>query len=76
MVSCMKQMELSQWLFDNATTGNWFMGNDFPYPDQPKIFFENAKKNDTFIIFKNFVDVVLFEREFAVTGITPTMLVP
>lgn len=74
MAAHMKQSEISEWLFDNAT--EWFMGNDFPYPDHPKIFFENSKNKDVFVIFKNFIDTVLFENNFKVTGITPSMLNP
>ena len=74
MVAHMKQAEISEWLFDNAT--EWFMGNQFPYPDHPQIFFEDTKKQDVFVIFKNFTDTVLFENKFKVTGITPSMLNP
>jgi len=76
MTGHIKQTEISQWLLDNATMGEWFMGNGFPYSDHPHIFFENSQKHDIFVILKNFSDVIMFEKKFKVTGITPSMLNP
>lgn len=73
--SCMFQMAVSQWLFDQ-TQGQWHMGNDFPYPDHPTIKLHNTGKNDYFVLLESFPDVVMFERAFEVSGITPSMLVP
>lgn len=76
MPSIMFQMEVSQWLFDNASPGDWLMGNDFPYADHPKVKFQNTDKNDVFVLLRRMTDVVLFEGAFPITGLTPTMLVP
>ena len=76
MESCMFQMEVSQWLFDNAAPDEWHMGNDFPYPDHPAIKLHNYGKNDYFVLLKRFTDVMLFETQFPISGLTPTMLVP
>lgn len=71
--ACMFQMAVSQWLFDQ-TQGDWHMGNDFPYRDHPKVNFHNPGANDYFVLLRAFPDVVMFEQEFKVSGLTPTML--
>jgi hypothetical protein len=72
--ACMFQMAVSQWLFDQ-TQGVWHMGNDFPYKDHPKVSFHNPGANDYFVLLNSFPDVVMFEQEFKVLGLTPSMLV-
>ena len=72
--ACMFQMEVSQWLFDNAQ-GKWYMGNDFPYADHPKMSLYNPNHTDYFVLFEQFVDVVAFEDQFPVNGLSPSMLV-
>ncbi len=74
MGQVMYQMQVSQWLFDR-TQGKWHMGNAFPYPDHPKINLHNVGNNDYFVLLALMPDVVLFEREFDVSGLTPSMLV-
>jgi hypothetical protein len=71
---CMFQMEVSQWLFDNAR-GQWHMGNDFPYADHPKLNLVNPGDNDYFVLLESMVDIVEFERAFPVVGISPSMLI-
>jgi hypothetical protein len=72
--SCMFQMKVSQWLFD-TTQGKWHMGNDFPYKDHPQVSLYNPGSNDYFVLLQMLPDAILFEREFEVSGITPSMLV-
>lgn len=69
MVSVMFQMKVSQWLFDNAEPGRWHMGNDVTGVDNPGA-------NDIYVLIERMTDVVQFEDEFSVSGLTPSMLVP
>ncbi len=72
--SCVFQMEVSQWLFE-MTQGEWFMGNEFPYPDHPAVSIYNPRQNDYFVLFQSLADVAMFEHKFMITGLSPTMLV-
>ncbi len=60
--------EITDWLFDNANT-QWYMGNDFPYDDHPKLNLYNPHKEDTFLIFSNDADALDFEKHFPVSGV-------
>ena len=71
----MYQAKVSEWLFNN-THGKWYMGNTFPYKDHPTVNLHNPGHNDYFVLLQFFPDVVAFEQEFEVSGITPSMLVP
>jgi hypothetical protein len=70
----MFQMEVSQWLFDK-TFGKWHMGNGFHGKDAPKVSLYNPGAVDYFVLLESFPDVVAFERDFKVSGLTPSMLV-
>ena len=71
----MYQAKVSEWLFNN-THGKWYMGNSFPYKDYPNVSLYNKGNNDYFVLLQFLPDVVAFEQEFEVSGITPSMLVP
>lgn len=71
MESCMFQMKVSQWLFDNLMPEDWTMGNDI---SGTKLLNESDK--DVFVTFGDVHNAILFEEAFLITGITLEMLVP
>lgn len=71
MESCMFQMKVSQWLFDNLMPDDWRMGNDTAGTG-----LLNPEDKDVFVIFETLRDAIQFEDAFKVTGLTPSMLVP
>lgn len=71
MESCMFQMKVSQWLFDNLMPTDWRMGNDTTGTG-----LANPGEADVFVIFEGLRDAIQFEDAFKVTGLTPSLLVP
>lgn len=71
MESCMFQMKVSQWLFDNLMPTDWQMGND---TTGTKL--ANPGDTDVFVIFEGLHAAMQFEDAFKVTGLTPALLVP
>lgn len=70
MESCMFQMKVSQWLFDNLMPHEWTMGNDTTGTN-----LANPDDSDVFVIFDALPNAIQFEGAFKVTGLTPAMLV-
>lgn len=73
MESCMFQMKVSQWLFDNLMPGDWKMGNDKPFGSKKVA---NPGTTDVFVCFEGLHAAIQFEDSFKVTGLTQSMLVP
>ncbi len=63
------EKEITEWAFDNVD-GTYYMGNEFPYKDHPKLNLYNPNKGDIFVVFSNYEDSVAFEKMFEVVGIT------
>lgn len=62
------QKEMTDWLFEN-TDNKWFMGNQWPYGDYPKITVVDPSKKDVFVLFSSINDALAFEETFATKGI-------
>lgn len=71
MESCMFQMKVSQWLFDNLMPTDWRMGNDTAGTK-----LANPGAQNVFVIFEGLNAAIQFEDAFKVTGLTPALLVP
>lgn len=65
---------MTEWLNDNAHS-KFHIGNDFEtMTNHRNVIFRNPKFADHFVLLETLVDVAIFEHQFEVLGVTPTML--